>query len=78
MSWPAGSKPCLARISIWNCRITAWPSRSRVNPMLIAMSKELEIPLVITNDSHYIRKEDARAQEILMCLQMGRTRKRAA
>lgn len=47
--------------------------QKRVNPMLIAMGKELGIPLVITNDSHYIRKEDARAQEILMCLQMGRT-----
>ncbi len=49
------------------------PEQKRVNPMLIAMSRELCIPLVATNDSHYTRKEDARAQEILMCLQMGRT-----
>ena len=47
--------------------------QKRVNPLLIAMSRELGIGLVATNDSHYIHKEDARAQEILMCLQMGRT-----
>ena len=47
--------------------------QKRVNPLLIAMGRELGIGLVATNDSHYIHKEDARAQEILMCLQMGRT-----
>lgn len=44
-----------------------------VNPLLIAMARELDIPLIATNDSHYVEKEDARAQDILMCLQMGRT-----
>lgn len=49
------------------------PEQKRMNPALIAMSRELGIPLAATNDSHYLRREDARAQEILMCLQMGRT-----
>ena len=31
------------------------------------------IPLVVTNDSHYLRREDARAHEILMCIQTGKT-----
>ncbi|MBQ3667762.1 MAG: DNA polymerase III subunit alpha, partial [Clostridia bacterium] len=39
---------------------------------LIHMSKEMDIPLVITNDCHYLRQEDARAQEILMCIQTGK------
>ena len=34
---------------------------------------ETGIPLVATNDSHYLRKEDARAHEILMCIQTGKT-----
>ena len=44
-----------------------------VTPLLIALARELDIPLVATNDTHYVEKEDARAQDILMCLQMGRT-----
>ena len=34
---------------------------------------ETGIPLVATNDSHYLRREDARAHEILMCIQTGKT-----
>ena len=49
------------------------PEERRVNPLLIALARELDIPLIATNDSHYVEKEDARAQDILMCLQMGRT-----
>lgn len=44
-----------------------------VNPQLMKIGKQLGIELVATNDSHYTLKEDARAQEVLMCLQMGRT-----
>ncbi len=40
---------------------------------LIEMSKELGIPLAATNDVHYIRREDAAAQEVLMCIQTGKT-----
>ncbi|MFA5000245.1 MAG: DNA polymerase III subunit alpha [Patescibacteria group bacterium] len=41
----------------------------KVNTKLIEFSKKLKIPLVATNDSHYLRKEDAEAQDILLCLQ---------
>ncbi len=44
-----------------------------VTPQLVRMSSETGIPLVATNDSHYLRKEDARAHEILMCIQTGKT-----
>jgi DNA polymerase-3 subunit alpha len=41
----------------------------KVNEQLIALSKELNVPLVATNDSHYVRPEDDEAQDILLCLQ---------
>ncbi len=40
-----------------------------LNSALIKISKELSIPLVATNDVHYLKKEDAEAQDILLCLQ---------
>lgn len=45
----------------------------KINEQLIAMSKELHIPLVVTNDVHYIRKEDYTAHDILLCIQTGKT-----
>ncbi|RLC39177.1 DNA polymerase III subunit alpha [Candidatus Falkowbacteria bacterium] len=42
---------------------------SLVNEKLIEFSRELNIPLVATNDVHYLRKEDDEAQDILLCLQ---------
>src|ERR1051325_9419913 len=42
-------------------------------PMLGRLSAETGIPLVATNDSHYLRKDDARAHEILLCIQTGKT-----
>lgn len=45
----------------------------RVNEELLKLSKELEIPLIATNDVHYIHKEDARAHDILLCVQTGKT-----
>ena len=43
-----------------------------VNQALIRMSQETGIPLVATNDVHFVRPEDARAQEILVCVQTGK------
>lgn len=43
--------------------------QKRSNPDLINIAKELDIKLVITNDSHYIRKEDADWHDTLLCLQ---------
>lgn len=40
-----------------------------VLPRLVQLAEKLEIPLVATNDTHYINKEDAEAQDILMCIQ---------
>ena len=40
----------------------------QVNQALIAMSEELGIPLVATNDIHYIRREDAPAHDLLLCI----------
>ncbi len=44
-----------------------------VLPQLNRLSQETGIPLVATNDSHYLRKEDARAHDILLCIQTGKT-----
>ena len=43
-----------------------------VNQGLIRISQETGIPLVCTNDVHYLHREDAKAQEILMCIQTGK------
>lgn len=45
----------------------------RVLPELVRLSRETGIPLICTNDCHYLRKEDADAQEVLMCIQTGKT-----
>ncbi len=47
------------------------PEQDKVNKALISFSKELDIPLVATNDSHYLRKEDAEVQDILMLINTG-------
>ncbi|MGN0709168.1 MAG: DNA polymerase III subunit alpha [Anaerovoracaceae bacterium] len=44
-----------------------------INPSLIRLSKELDIPLVCTNDVHYVHQEDAEAHDILLCIQTGAT-----
>ena len=45
----------------------------RVIPLLVQVSRETGIPLLATNDCHYLRREDADAQEVLMCIQTGKT-----
>ena len=40
---------------------------------LIRLHRETKIPLVLTNDAHYPRREDAHGQDVLMCVQMGKT-----
>lgn len=45
--------------------------QKKINKSLIAISKKLNIPLVATNDSHYLRPEDAQAQDILMLINTG-------
>ncbi|MCD6550142.1 DNA polymerase III subunit alpha [bacterium] len=47
------------------------PEQAKVNEALIRFSKELDIPLVATCDAHYLRPEDAEAQDILMLINTG-------
>ena len=47
------------------------PEQKTVNDNLIAMSKKYGIPLVATNDSHYLKPDDAEAQDILMLINTG-------
>ncbi|MFC3749106.1 DNA polymerase III subunit alpha [Paenibacillus sp. GCM10012306] len=47
--------------------------QKRVNPKLIALAAECEIPLVVTNDAHYLTKEDAEVQDVLICIGTGKT-----
>ena len=44
------------------------PDLERINEGLISMSSELDIPLVATNDVHYINQEDASAHDLLLCI----------
>ncbi|SHF25321.1 DNA polymerase III catalytic subunit, DnaE type [Thermoanaerobacter uzonensis DSM 18761] len=47
--------------------------QQKVNKELIKLSKETGIPLVATNDVHYLEKKDAKAHEVLLCIQTGKT-----
>jgi len=47
------------------------PEQAQVNEGLVAISQRTGIPLVATNDSHYTRREDVEAHDILLCLQTG-------
>ncbi len=45
----------------------------KVMPLVNRLAADTGIPLVVTNDSHYLRHDDARAHEILLCIQTGKT-----
>ncbi len=49
------------------------PEEHKINPDLVRLSRETGIPLVATNDCHYLTRDDARAQEVLVCIQTGKT-----
>ncbi len=44
-----------------------------VNQGLLRLSRETGLPLVVTNDAHYLRREDAKIQDVLLCIQTGKT-----
>lgn len=48
------------------------PEQRMVNTTLMQMSKELGIPLVVTNDVHYTYAEDVKPHDILLCIQTGK------
>ena len=49
------------------------PVQRQVNGGLIRLHEETGIPLVATNDAHYLTRQDAAIQDVLMCIQMGKT-----
>ncbi len=49
------------------------PEEKTVLPRLARLSEETGIPTVVTNDCHYLTRDDAEAQEVLMCIQTGKT-----
>ena len=49
------------------------PEQRELNNALIDLAKELGLPLVATNDCHYLNSEDAKAHDVLLCIQTNRT-----
>jgi len=49
------------------------PDQQKVNPLLASVGAELGIPLVASNDIHYVKREHAEIQDVLLCIQTGKT-----
>ena len=49
------------------------PEQRAVNQGLMRLSRETGLPMIITNDAHYLRREDAAMQDVLLCIQTGKT-----
>ena len=49
------------------------PEQTPVNQGIMRLARETGLPLVVTNDAHYLRREDAKMQDVLLCVQMGKT-----
>ena len=49
------------------------PDQTTVNRGLLRLHQETGIPLVCTNDAHYLRREDAESHDVLLCIQTGKT-----
>ena len=49
------------------------PEQTPVNQGVMRIARETGLPLIITNDAHYLTKEDARMQDVLLCVQTGKT-----
>ncbi len=49
------------------------PEQRKILPHLVRIARELDIPIVATNDVHYLKKEDWEMQDVLMCIQTKRT-----
>ena len=47
-------------------------AQQRINPFIIDISKKSGIPLICTNDTHYLRKEDSVAHDVLLCIGTGK------
>jgi len=49
------------------------PAQQRINPLLADIARKSGIPLVCTNDTHYLRKDDHVAHDVLLCIGTGKT-----
>ncbi|MDO8721060.1 MAG: DNA polymerase III subunit alpha [Syntrophales bacterium] len=49
------------------------PEQKQVNAELLEISRKISMPLVATNDCHYLNREDREAHEVLLCIQTGKT-----
>jgi DNA polymerase III subunit alpha len=49
------------------------PDEKRIQPDLLKLEQELGIPLVATNDSHYLCEDDSHAQDVMVCIQTGKS-----
>ena len=47
------------------------PEQAQVTPLLVELARDKGLPLVITNDIHYVRREDSKAHDYLLCIQTG-------
>ncbi|HEK84800.1 MAG TPA: DNA polymerase III subunit alpha [Candidatus Aminicenantes bacterium] len=48
------------------------PEQKKILPKIIELSRKLNIPLVATNDVHFLRQDDAQIQDVLLCIQTGK------
>ncbi len=49
------------------------PEQTAVNQGICRIARETDLPLVVTNDAHYLRREEATMQDVLLCIQTGKT-----
>jgi DNA polymerase III subunit alpha len=49
------------------------PEQEAINEGLVQLAKELDLPIVATNDSHYLERKDAAAHDVLLCIGTGKT-----
>ena len=49
------------------------PEQTPVNQGVMRLARETGLPLVVTNDAHYLRRADAKMQDVLLCVQTGKT-----
>ena len=49
------------------------PEQDAINEGLVRLARELDIPIVATNDSHYLEQKDASAHDVLLCIGTGKT-----
>lgn len=49
------------------------PEQRKVNQGIMRLARQTGLPLVVTNDAHYLRKEDSELHDVLLCIQTGKT-----